>query len=158
MRKFFIIILIISFSSCKDKDGLPTGILKKEKMQAVLWDVVQAESYTTQFLKKDSTKNYSLENAKLQQQIFAIHNINKDNFYDSYDYYKNHIELMRALLDSITTIGEREKYKILYNQPVIPIITQAVLPPLLPQPIAAIVFIPMPIPIAIDTLITTLKK
>lgn len=146
MRKFFVLILIISLSGCKDKDGLPAGILKKEKMQAVLWDVIQAESYTTQFLKKDSTKNIPLENAKLQQQIFAIHKISKNDFYESYDYYKYHIELMRALLDSITINGEREKYKTLYNQPIIPIITQAVLPPLVPQPMAAPVFIPMPIP------------
>lgn len=146
MRKFFVLILIISLLGCKDKDGLPGGILKKEKMQEVLWDVIQAESYTNQFIKKDSTKNYPLENAKLQQQIFAIHKISKVDFYESYDYYKNHIELMRALLDSITAKGEREKYQTLYNQPIIPAITQTILPPLLPPPLAAPVFIPMPIP------------
>ena len=139
--------LIINLSACRDKDGLPNGILKKDKMQSVFWDVIQAESYTTQFIKKDSFKNAFLENAKLQQQIFALHKISKSDFYESYDYYKNHVELMRVLLDSITANGEREKYKILYNQPVIPIITtNNVLPPLLQTPLEAPVLIPMPIP------------
>ena len=146
MRIYCILILIIAFSGCRDKDGLPNGILKKDKMQSVLWDMIQAESYTTQYIKKDSIKNSFLENAKLQQQIFALHKIGRADFYDSYEYYKNHIELMRAVLDSITAIAEREKYKILYNQPVIPIITSnKVLPPLLPT-IETPSFIPMPIP------------
>ena len=139
--------LIISLSGCRDKDGLPDGILKKDKMQSVLWDVIQAESYTTQFIKKDSFKNTFVENAKLQQQIFALHKISKTDFYESYDYYKNHVELMRVLLDSITASGEREKYKVLYNQPIIPIVApNSVLPPLLPNPFVPPVLIPMPIP------------
>lgn len=147
MRIFCVLILIICLSGCRGKDGLPNGILEKDKMQSVLWDVIQAESYTTQFIKKDSFKNSFLENAKLQQQIFALHKISKSDFYESYDYYKNHVELMRVLLDSITANGEREKYKILYNQPVIPIITtNNVLPPLLQTPLEAPVLIPMPIP------------
>ena len=147
MKGSIVFILIISLSGCRDKDGLPGGILKKEKMQAVFWDVLQAESYTTQFIKKDSSKNSLLENAKLQQQIFAIHKITKEDFYESYDYYKNHIELMRVLLDSITASGEREKYKVLYNQPLVPVSTTILLGPLeLPSQLTP-VYIPMPIPV-----------
>ena len=149
MRIFCTLILIICLSGCRDKDGLPNGILKKDKMQSVLWDVIHAESYTTQFIKKDSLKNSFVVNAKLQQDIFALHKISKTEFYDSYDYYKNHIELMRVLLDSITASGEREKYKVLYNQTVVPILISTpnnVLPPLLPNPFIAPVLIPMPIP------------
>lgn len=146
MRIIVVFILIISLSGCRDKDGLPSGILKKDKMQAVLWDMLQAESYTTQFIKKDSSKNSLLENAKLQQQIFAIHKITKQDFYESYDYYKDHIELMRVLLDSITASGEREKYKVLYNQPVVPVATTIILGPLeLPSQLTPL-YIPMPIP------------
>ena len=146
MKIIVVFILFISLSGCRDKDGLPGGILKKEKMQVVLWDVLLAESYTTQFIKKDSSKNSLLENAKLQQQIFAIHKITKEDFYESYDYYKNHIELMRVLLDSITSSGEREKYKVLYNQPLVPVSIAIVTGPLeLPSQLTP-VYIPMPIP------------
>lgn len=148
MKIVIFFILIISLAGCKDKDGLPGGILKKDKMRAVLWDVLQAESYTTQFIKKDSAKNTLLENAKLQQQIFAIHKITKEDFYDSYVYYKDHVELMRVLLDSITASAEREKYKVLYNQPVIVVADIPVRIPFAPLPIKPS-YIPMPIPTVI---------
>ena len=103
-------------AGCKKKNDLPSGILKNDKMQAVLWDVILAEAYTTQYIKKDSLKNDSLENAKFQQEIFAIHNISKKEFYDSYNYYTVHSELMRSLLDSLTVKGEREKEKAIHGK------------------------------------------
>lgn len=153
--KVFVVIILISFcmAGC-DKEGLPSGILEKEKMQAVLWDFIQAEAYTTQFIKKDSIKNDTFENAKLQQQIFALHNISKKEFYNSYDYYAGHVELMRTLLDSISLKAEREKYKILYFKEPLPArISLMPLPPLpLPKPI------PMPIPTLSDTLLVDSVK
>lgn len=142
MRIVVVIILISCIAGCRDKDGLPSGILKNEKMQAVLWDVIQAEAFTTQFIKKDTLKNAPLENAKLQQQIFAIHKISKEDFYDSYNYYIRHVDLMRTLLDSIASRGEREKYKTLYSKPAIPAPISLLPTPTSPPPIP----IPMPIP------------
>lgn len=142
MKVLALIILMSWLAGCTDKESLPSGILKKEKMQAVLWDIIQAESYTTLFVKKDSLKNALVENAKLQQKIFAINKISKEEFYKSYDYYTGHAELMRPMLDSITAKGEREKYKTLYNNiPITPAISLMPLPAL-PPPI----LIPMPIP------------
>ena len=110
MRKIVIILLLVGFcfASCKNKNALPAGILDHGKMQAVLWDVFRAESFTTYFVKKDSTKDLVLEDAKLQHQIFAIHHTTKDAFYTSYDYYRMHPELMSAILDSIDAVNTRE--------------------------------------------------
>ena len=116
MKIAVVIILVIGMAGCRNKDGLPSGILRGEEMQAVLWDVIRAETFTAQYIKIDSLKNAELENAKLQQQIFATHNITREDFYDSYQYYNKHTELMRILLDSITTRGEREKYTTLYSK------------------------------------------
>jgi hypothetical protein len=107
-----IIILLIGFcvASCKDKNALPAGILSKEKMQAVLWDVINAEAFTNSYIKRDTTKNKNLvlEDAKLQHQVFAINNVTKDEFYTSYDYYRMHPDLLLAVLDSIDAISGRE--------------------------------------------------
>lgn len=112
MRKIVIILLTgFCFASCKDKNALPTGILDKEKMQVVLWDVMRAEAFTNNFIKKDSTKNLVLEDAKLQHQIFAIHQVTKDEFYTSYDYYRIHPELMSEVLDSIAANNDRNGYQ-----------------------------------------------
>ncbi len=100
----------ILLSSCGNNDELPSGILKPEKMQAVLWDVIKAEAFTAEFIKKDSTKNAAEENLKLQQQIFAIHKVTKAEFYKSYDYYKEHTPVFKQMLDSmIAKTAEKQK-------------------------------------------------
>ncbi len=107
-----IIILFIGLAlmnSCGNKDQLPAGVLKPEKMQAVLWDVIKADVFTTDFIKKDSSKNATAENLKLQQQIFAIHKITKADFYTSYDYYKTNTVEFKKIIDSMVTQAERKK-------------------------------------------------
>jgi hypothetical protein len=108
-----IIILLTSLfliSSCGNKDKLPAGILKPDKMQAVLWDVIKADVFTAEFIKKDTAKNAAAENLKLQQQIFAIHKISKAGFYNSYDYYKLNSTAFKKIIDSMITLAERNHY------------------------------------------------
>ena len=102
---FFTLVLL---TSCGGNNKTPDDILKPEKMQAVLWDVIKADAFTTEFIKKDTTKNAANENLKLQQQIFAIHKVTKDVFYESYDYYKNNSIQFKTLLDSMITKAERD--------------------------------------------------
>jgi Domain of unknown function (DUF4296) len=138
----FILCLINLFAGCKSKDDVPSGILNFQNMQAVMWDVIQAEALTAQLIKKDSSINAPLQNLKLQQQIFAEHQTNKAAFYKSYQYYSGNVQLMRRMLDSITTVAERNKYKNLYNKPPLPERISLMPLPALPQP----AFIPMPVP------------
>ena len=158
MKEAAFIIIISCIFSCKNKDDASLGILKFDKMQAVLWDVIQAEALTVQFIKKDSLLNAPLENLKLQQQIFSEHQTNKEEFYKSYQYYSGHIQLMRSLLDSMTTMAERNKYQNLYK----PLVPQKISLMPLPPPLPPIV-IPMPIPTlnSVQTLIqdtSTIRK
>ena len=96
-------------SSCGKKDQLPAGVLKPEKMQAVLWDVIKADVFTTEFIKKDSSKNATTENLKLQQQIFAIHKVSRADFFNSYDYYKSNTTAFKKIMDSMVVQAERTK-------------------------------------------------
>lgn len=94
--------------SCGNKQAEPAGILKPEKMQAVLWDVMRADAFTTEFVKKDSAKNDVEENLKLQQAIFAMHHISKEDFYKSYGYYKRNSSLMKTVIDSMISQAEKK--------------------------------------------------
>lgn len=112
MIRFCILLLsliLVSFFGCKEKT--PSGILKPEKMQAVLWDVIKADAFTNEFIRKDSSNDAVKENVKLQQQIFAIHKISKKEFYDSYGYYKTNTVLFKNMLDSMVVQAERDKTK-----------------------------------------------
>ena len=106
---FFIMVCMLFFISCQNKNDIPPGILKPNKMQAVLWDVINADAFTTEFIKKDSAKDAAKENLKLQQQIFAIHHVSKENFYKSYDYYKTQTPVLKTILDSMIAQAERKK-------------------------------------------------
>ena len=94
---FFCLITLIS---CGNKNKIPPGILKPDKMQAVLWDVIKADAFTAEIIKKDSAKNGTEENLKLQQEIFTIHQTTKDIFYKSYDYYKANPGQLKVMMDS----------------------------------------------------------
>jgi len=102
--------LLIFLLSCGDKkDTAKAKVISSGKMQEVLWEVFQADAFTEKFIKIDSSKNAILQNAALQQKIFELHKISKEDFYTSYNYYSSHPELMRTILDSITVKAERKR-------------------------------------------------
>ncbi len=111
-KKIFFLLSIFSLISmliisCSDA---PMGVLNSDKMQAVYWDIIVADMKTQDFIRKDSTKKDSFENAQLQQKIFAMHQTNRDQFYKSLEYYKSNPEKMNLLLDSMVSKANRERY------------------------------------------------
>jgi hypothetical protein len=111
MRIVFLLTGLALTGSCNNKNKVPADILKPDKMQAVLWDVIKADVFTTEFTKKDSSKNAAAENVKLQQQIFVMHKISKPDFYRSYDYYKSNTEIFKKVMDSMVVRAERNRYE-----------------------------------------------
>ncbi|MBC7687648.1 MAG: DUF4296 domain-containing protein [Aquabacterium sp.] len=114
MKKIFVIILMLSIAGCSENNS--DGILAKEKMQAVMWDIIGADFFTEQFIKKDTLKNARIENMQLQNKIFALHKVSRADYYKSYDYYIAHTDLMRVILDSMTAKAERDRTKMMEEQ------------------------------------------
>lgn len=118
MRKCTVFFCLVIFTSCGNKDKVPSDILRPDKMQAVLWDFIKAEAFTYEILKKDSTKNATAENLMLQNKIFTIHRITRNSFYKSYDYYKANPGKMKVMIDSMIIQEERNRYKNFTVKPV----------------------------------------
>jgi Domain of unknown function (DUF4296) len=116
IRYTFILLIPIFFIACKNKNGMSGGVIKPEKMQAIMWDFFQADVYTQQYIKRDSLKDPIFENAQLQQKIFFLHGVNKDDFYNSYRYYADTPDQMKAILDSINARSERKRSKMMMNK------------------------------------------
>ena len=112
IRYCLIFLFGIILISCGSKNKIPSGILSPEKMQVVLWDVLRVDAFSHDFQIKDTTKNVVEENAKMQQQVFALHKVTKEEFYSSYDYYKAHTELMKGMLDSMINKANRDRGKV----------------------------------------------
>ena len=104
MRSFFLSFLILSFLlSCSDKNKLPEGVLPKQKMQEVLWDMIRAGEFLNGFVfYKDTAVDKVAESQKWYNKIYQLHKITKSGFDKSYTYYQAHPVLMKELLDSLS--------------------------------------------------------
>jgi hypothetical protein len=111
MKQWVVLLLLAFFLfSCENKNTIPKGILKPEKMQLVLWDVYRTDAFAFDFIKKDSSKKPEAENVQLLQQVFAIHKISKEDFYKSYTFYTAHPALLQPILDSMINKKTQDKY------------------------------------------------
>ncbi len=96
-------IFLFFFISCSDENKIPGDVLPPSKMEKVMWDMLRADEYVTSFIwKNDSAVNRFEESEKLYNEIFSIHNITKEKFEKSLSFYRNHTELMKNLIDSLS--------------------------------------------------------
>ena len=101
MRVFQLLLVVLLLGACSDNQKIPKNILPPEKMQAVYWDYIQTDVFANQFVRRDTSQSLDSAGAMLQAQVFKFHKITKDDFYRSYNYYLDHKELMREMLDTM---------------------------------------------------------
>ena len=84
----------------------PKGIIPKEKMMTVLWDYMEANVYSFEH-RKDSLLNDTLVNAKMQVAIFKKHNVTRQEFDNSFDFYSKDAVQFKIMIDSILVRKQR---------------------------------------------------
>lgn len=104
MRIAVIIIIIGCIYSCSDRPG---DVMDRDTMEKVLFDYVSADVYSKEQL-KDSTKNDTVVNTKLQDKIFKKYNITRPEFEKAYAYYSKDPERFKSLLDSTVAKQQRK--------------------------------------------------
>jgi hypothetical protein len=116
-------VMLLAAGGCSDKNSVPSGILPHEKMEALMWDVIQAEQYSSAYLLKDSARiDLKLENLRLYDEVFRLHQVSRDEFRKSYQYYMGRADRAQTLFDSLLARGNRlrtESYSRPYRQPVV---------------------------------------
>jgi hypothetical protein len=108
---------IIFSVACSGKEkGIPEGVIPPAKMKVIVWDMIKAEQYALEqedsTILKGSIKDKTTE---LYQQVFEIHQIDKNTFYKSFGYYEGRPDLLKALLDSISVYANTSRGK-LFNR------------------------------------------
>ena len=102
MKKLFVFLLTaFLLNSCKTKPDVPADILPKEKMQEVMWSMINAGEFLNGYVLIKDSIDKVLESSKVYGQVFQIHHISKEEFARSYAYYREHPVLMKAILDSL---------------------------------------------------------
>jgi len=100
MRTFLCFLLSVLLISCAKKER-KADVLEPKKMREVMWDMIRADQYVSDLLFKDSTMKKKDESIKLYEEVFHIHNITRDEFKKSLDYYTSRPDLFRPIIDSL---------------------------------------------------------
>ena len=101
MKRLFIAMGVVLAVSCSSKEDIPNDVLKQPQMQAVLWDMLRADEFVTNYVKNDSLHKMKDESIRLYEDIFLLHKTNKKQFVRSIMFYNGHPELLKPVLDSL---------------------------------------------------------
>ena len=112
-----LIICLVAGEGCSDKNGVPGGILPRDKMEQVMWDMAQADQYAALYLAKDSAHiDRKAETMRLYEEVFRLHQVTREEFRKSYRYYLDHPALNQILFDSVIARGVRARSE-MYDRP-----------------------------------------
>ena len=101
MRFFLFIILIISNLACVRGNKIPKDVIPQNQMRKVMWDLMRADAYVTDFIMKDSSRDKKAESAKLYEKVFDIHFTTRETFKKSLAFYQSRPDLFKAISDSL---------------------------------------------------------
>lgn len=104
MKNLLILFFAVFIFSCKS--SVPDDVLPPKKMQAVLWDVMQADAMAEYYAMNDSTFTGLSKHVDYYQKVFSIHKISKEDFIRSLTYYENNPARLKPILDSIQSYGQ----------------------------------------------------
>lgn len=96
------LLLLIFFASCSGED-VPKDVMPPDKMEAVLYDVILADELADFSSMQDSTYRNLGKRTVLYDSIFRNHNITKQAFQKSFEFYQQRPDLLRTILDSLQT-------------------------------------------------------
>lgn len=98
-------------AGCSNKNKIPSGVMNHEEMEAVMWDMIEADRYAAISFSGDSLKRNNIkdETLKVYDQVFQIHKISKDEFLKSYRFYLSRPDMLKVVFDSIATKADRRR-------------------------------------------------
>ena len=105
MKIILVFLLMACLISCQR--NVPRDILPPAKMEAVLWDLMQADEVVDYYLPADSSYKLLSKRQSVYQSVFGTHKISKRDFDKSYAYYLNNPKLLKTVFDSLHASAER---------------------------------------------------
>lgn len=106
--------MALFITACINKKDVPKNIIKPQKMQKVMMDMLLADAVNTEISTRDTGFKLAAQNKFKFEQVFKNYNITNDQFYKSYNYYLSHPDIFKSITDSLVTISERTRTKELY--------------------------------------------
>jgi len=86
-------------------------------MRKIMWDLMRADAYVSDFIMKDSTRDKKTESALLYEKIFAIHSTTQEAFKKSMAFYETRPDLLKVITDSLRSDEKRVETYQDYKKP-----------------------------------------
>lgn len=109
--RFFILLIILTGLSfgCIRNNKIPKDVIPQNEMRTIMWDLMRADAYVTDFIMKDSTRDKKKESSKLYEKIFEIHATTQETFKKSLAFYQSRPDLFKAISDSLKVDEKRSQ-------------------------------------------------
>lgn len=102
------ICLIFIFIGCS-KSPVPKDILAVDKMQKVVYELMQVDEYLNSSVTEDTAVGIKMKRSIYYDQVFKSNSTNRKEFYTSYKYYQQHPDMQKILFDSLSAKTGRRK-------------------------------------------------
>jgi hypothetical protein len=89
--------------------SIPKEIIPPEKMETILWQLMQVDEFTANAFTRDSTHNLTTERILRYRQVFRLNQTNKEAFSKSYTWYMAHPDITKTMFDSIGVQALRQR-------------------------------------------------
>lgn len=110
---------LLTIVACGTKHTVPSGVLKPDKMQVVLRDIMRADQFLADYVfARDSTKNKDKESIAWYSRIFRLHNVTREQFRESFAWYRTHPDFLQPLMDSMAKMNVGAPTQIMIDKPV----------------------------------------
>lgn len=108
---YLTVLVFLLMASCSNRSQ-KESLLGVEEMKKVMWDMMKADEWYLRESMRDSTLKTKKENIRLYDQVFAIHGITRNQFYNSFKHYEAHPLQFKVLIDSVEQYANRERVKL----------------------------------------------
>jgi hypothetical protein len=128
VNRLNILFIVVLFSACSNRTGIPGDVIPTDTMTRIMKDVILANEYSTAYFPKDTIrKDKMLANQELLDGVFKIHHVTREEFKNSLHFYESRPDLNKKIFDSLTAFANRHKTELYLPK----------LPPVKPVPAVA---------------------
>lgn len=112
MKGIVFLLLVFLWAGCSQADVIPGDIIPKNKMETILWQLMQTDEFVNYTVVRDTTLSLDKQRIKLYNQVLMLNKVSREEFKKSYQFYMAHPAISKVMFDSLSVKGNRP-----YEQP-----------------------------------------
>lgn len=115
MKRIVALIFLFLVIGCNTGSDVPKGILPPEKMQHVMWDMIQADGLVA--YSYDTMMRRPAKRMEVYSTVLASHKLTQKAFRKNMDFYESRPDLLKIVLDSLQQMALRDTATIIVPTP-----------------------------------------